>query len=196
MVYPRVTGVKQIVMVTFGTVPRTANRSAPRNGGDTVAARMGLFRKREVDPAEMDRLREEIAAIGARVDMADAAKRDLGSQVQQLTSRLDAPVGEPPTEPPPIVDHGELGELRAQVERLNERLEAVDARIESISTELANQISEISGEIDQLGDAGPPAEQVVDELREAQERLANEQARYQIAFRHDLATLADRLRRA
>jgi hypothetical protein len=37
---------------------------------------------------------------------------------------------------------------------------------------------------------------VIDELRDGQVRLANEQARYQIAFREDLARLAEQLRRS
>lgn len=38
-------------------------------------------------------------------------------------------------------------------------------------------------------------EELLDEVRDAQQRLANEQARYQIAFRDDLARLAEDLRR-
>ena len=38
-------------------------------------------------------------------------------------------------------------------------------------------------------------EQLLAPIRDAQARLANEQARYQIAFREDLAEIADRLRR-
>ena len=34
------------------------------------------------------------------------------------------------------------------------------------------------------------------EMRDAQVKLANEQARYQIAFRQDIADLAERLKRA
>ena len=52
------------------------------------------------------------------------------------------------------------------------------------------------GDIEAMGDRTPPSDDVVDELRDAQTRLAGEQARYQIAFRQDLAELADRLRRA
>ena len=66
----------------------------------------------------------------------------------------------------------------------------------STSTELANQISELSGDVDALGGDTPPSDEVVEELRDAQIRLASEQARYQIAFRQDLADLADRLRRS
>ena len=39
-----------------------------------------------------------------------------------------------------------------------------------------------------------PASEVVDHLRDTQAKLANEQARYQIAFRQDLAELANLLK--
>ena len=39
-------------------------------------------------------------------------------------------------------------------------------------------------------------EEIFTELREGQTRLANEQARYQIAFRQDLANLVEQLRRS
>jgi hypothetical protein len=54
----------------------------------------------------------------------------------------------------------------------------------------------LSGDIETMGGQTPPTDVIVDELRDAQTRLAGEQARYQIAFRQDLAELADRLRRA
>ena len=124
-----------------------------------------------VDPAEL-------ASVRARVD--------------GLTSRVDE-LGE--RKPPPASDPAELDEIRSSIDRLVSRIDDVDRRITSISTELANQISELSGDLEQLGGNEPPTEQVVDELRDAQTRLANEQARYQIAFRQDMADLADRLRR-
>jgi len=61
---------------------------------------------------------------------------------------------------------------------------------------LANQITEMSGELESLGANEPATDEIVDELRDAQTRLAGEQARYQIAFRQDLAQLADRLKRS
>jgi hypothetical protein len=82
------------------------------------------------------------------------------------------------------------------MQRIGERIDEVDGRITSISTELANQITELSGELDGLGGKEAPTDEIVDELRDAQLRLAGEQARYQIAFRQDLADLADRLKRA
>jgi hypothetical protein len=55
----------------------------------------------------------------------------------------------------------------------------------------------LSGDIDALAARPDPAEAIaaVDGLRSGQERLAGEQARYQIAFREDLAALADQLAR-
>lgn len=122
----------------------------------------------------------------------------LNAKIERLTARLDEAPSEPaePTEPVPTVDPAELERLAAQIQRINERIEEVDQRIGSISTELANQITELSGDIDALGGSEPPTDEIVDELRDAQTRLASEQARYQIQFRQDLADLADRLRRA
>ena len=102
----------------------------------------------------------------------------------------------------------ELVELRAaieatppygtRVEQLAAEVAALDARVTSVSTELANQLTELGHDIDALN-ARPPGDGVdpeaVTELRDGQVRLANEQARYQIAFREDLARLASELKR-
>ncbi|HAP75103.1 MAG TPA: hypothetical protein DCR14_03385, partial [Acidimicrobiaceae bacterium] len=64
-----------------------------------------------------------------------------------------------------------------------------------------NQISELGRDIDGLADqpaaAGGPAisDELIDNLRNAQVKLANEQARYEIAFRQDLAALAEQVLR-
>lgn len=169
---------------------------------------MSWFKKRTTDPAEMDRLRSEIAAMGARLEATVATEHALDDRVRHLTTRLDTPMSPPPSEPPPgpppgpppapapVIDPAELADVRHQVQRIVDRVDELDARITSISVELANQISELSGDVESLGGAAPPTDEVLDELRDAQTRLAGEQARYQIAFRQDLAALADRLRRA
>ena len=180
---------------------------------------MGLFKKRATDPAEIERLKAEIAAMGARLeaadqrlaiadrrlDAADTVKTELGEQVRGIVTRLDTPIAPPPHEPPPspppppapAIDPAELSDVRHRLEELASRLDGIDLRITSISTELANQIVELSGEIEAASAGGaPPADELVEELRDAQTRLANEQARYQIAFRQDLAALADRLKRS
>jgi predicted nucleic acid-binding Zn-ribbon protein len=161
---------------------------------------MGLFKKR-ADPAEMEAIKADIAAMAARLDRADSEKHELGSQVQSLTARLDTPIAPPPPPPPPPVESkppvtaADLDMMRARVQRLSDRLDQIDERITSISTELANQLTELSGDVEALAGNHPPSDGVVTEIRDAQERLANEQARYQIAFRQDLAELAERLRR-
>ena len=78
------------------------------------------------------------------------------------------------------------------------RVAEIDARVTSVSTELANQLTELGHDIDALGtraDGDGDRDQVLAEIRGGQVRLANEQARYQLAFREDLAALADEVRR-
>jgi DNA repair exonuclease SbcCD ATPase subunit len=98
----------------------------------------------------------------------------------------------------------------------------IDERVTNISTELANQLTELSTDIDYVAQGMPTSsgaapidpeileaklqqrldEEIdaklgigLDEVRANAERLAMEQARYEIKFRQDLAELADRLRR-
>ena len=80
-----------------------------------------------------------------------------------------------------------------RIAELVARLDAIDARVTAVSTELANQLNELGGELDAL--AARPDDGAVEQLRTGQVRLASEQARYQIAFRQDLAELAETLRR-
>ena len=162
---------------------------------------MGLFKKR-ADPAELEAIKADIAAMAARLDRADADKDELGSRVHSLTAKLETPATPPPPPPPPpepptpAVTDADLDMLRARLQRLSDRIDAVDARITSISTELANQISELSGDVELIAKEHPPTDDIVMEIRDAQVKLANEQARYQIAFRDDLADLAERLKRS
>lgn len=78
-----------------------------------------------------------------------------------------------------------------------ERLTIIEARLVSLGSELANQIHEMGNEIEKLASRehdGSLAE-TAETLRVTQVRLAQEQARYEIAFRQDLAALADQLQR-
>jgi chromosome segregation ATPase len=157
---------------------------------------MGLFKKR-ADPAELEAIKADIAAMAARLDRTDADKDELGSRVHSLTARLETPTPPPPPPeaPKPAITEADLDILRARMQRLSDRLDEVDARITSISTELANQITELSGDVEAIAKEHPPTDDIVTEIRDAQVRLANEQARYQIAFREDLAELVEKLRR-
>lgn len=173
-----------------------------------LTAVMGWFKKRAESQEQIDELQARIAVMAERLEQADAGKRDLDLRVGGIVTRLEEADAEaerartaqeeaaagadafaPPEGPP------EFDSLHARIDEMAQRLDEVDRRITSISTELANQISELSGDLESLGANEPPTGEIVDELRDAQSRLANEQARYQIAFRQDLADLADRLRR-
>jgi chromosome segregation ATPase len=91
----------------------------------------------------------------------------------------------------------ELSLVTAATNGLDQRISAIDTRMSGMSTELANQIHELGREIEQLASREHDAETkaAVEQLRTSQVRIANEQARYEIAFRQDLAQLAEQLRR-
>ena len=105
----------------------------------------------------------------------------------------------------PLVDPAEVADLRRQLDELraqlasinaleaekSQRLEEVDgkiislnARVTQVGTEVTHQLGELSSDIDSLGQRAESA--LVDQVR-----LATEQARYQIAFRQDLAEVAE-----
>ena len=78
-----------------------------------------------------------------------------------------------------------------------ERIAGIEARMVAMGNELAHQLHELSSEIEKLGDR--PDETAIAEtiaaLKSAQVKLAQEQARYGITFRQDLAALADQLQK-
>jgi uncharacterized protein YhaN len=113
---------------------------------------------------------------------------------------------------PVTVDPAEVEQLKAELaslreavdhhgsttQALHDKLAALDDRVTSVSTELANQLTELGHDIDALtnrpGGDGVDTEALAS-VREGQVKLANEQARYQIAFREDLARLAQEVKR-
>ena len=98
-------------------------------------------------------------------------------------------------------------ELNAHVEQLTaeqairievaDRLTALEQRVSGMGGELSRQLHELSDEIEQLTQSSKNSEtqSALAALKTSQARLANEQARYEIAFRQDLAALAEQLRR-
>lgn len=151
-----------------------------------------------IDPARLDVMNAKIERLASATAAPIDSQRldELTSSIDQLMSRVDHVEQAPAESTEPVIDAAQLDEIRATMQRITERIEELDGRITSISTELANQLTELSGDIDGLGPSEPATDEVVDELRDAQTRLASEQARYQIAFRQDLAELAARLKRA
>jgi DNA repair exonuclease SbcCD ATPase subunit len=154
--------------------------------------------------AQLSSLRDRINQLAADTDirreaaLAAATDAELRDRVNALADRMAVAEG-----------------LAAQMGQLAERVTATDAtarqaadhvaaleqRVDSVGTELANQLSELGRDIDGLaqhvGDAasGDVSDEVLDALRSGQVKLANEQARYEIAFREDLAALAEHVRR-
>ncbi|MBL6760764.1 MAG: hypothetical protein ACO3V0_02430 [Ilumatobacteraceae bacterium] len=93
----------------------------------------------------------------------------------------------------------ERSELADRLQEIADRAEAIDVRLTTVSTEIARQIDELGNEVSRDDSAGVDSDAVAEiftELRDGQTRLANEQARYQIAFRQDLANLVEQLRRS
>jgi DNA repair exonuclease SbcCD ATPase subunit len=170
--------------------------------------------------ADIDSLSERVAEIGslservAEIDALRSRLADVDALAEQVTQMQSASAD--PQEPSAFVDPAITDELREQIGMLAERVAATDTearatreqlsvldqRVSSIGTELANQISELGRDIDSLAEHTPAEvagggvnDQVITALRESQVRLAAEQARYEIAFREDLAALAEQLRK-
>jgi chromosome segregation ATPase len=178
-------------------MPADVTDLAPRL--DAIAERLEQVAELAAAPVTPD---DELAArlnhLSSKADSVDG----LAAQLEQLAAQTQS------TE----TLNGQLAQLAERValssndaRQAKEHVLAVEARIANVSTELANQLSELGSEIDALAahqsSTAPDTEataQVSDEmlqaLRNGQVRLANEQARYEIAFREDLATLAEQVR--
>jgi hypothetical protein len=121
-------------------------------------------------------LRDRVNAIADRLGTSD----NLAAQIAQLAERMAA--------------------NDATTRQATEQVGAIEQRLQAVSTELANQVSELGRDIDGLAshqdDAarGVVSDELLDGLRAAQVKLAAEQARYEIAFRQDLAALAEQVR--
>lgn len=142
--------------------------------------------------ATIDELRERLANIPDHT----ATIEELCGQVAGLQERLT-------TTP----DNSQIAQLAERVSATDhtarqntELVAALDQRLSNISTELANQLSELGRDIDALAelptDTSGLTDEQVEAIRNSQVKLANEQARYEIAFRQDLAVLAEQVRKA
>ena len=143
---------------------------------------------------EMARVRAEIARLHqAFVEQAEAR----GAMQEALDARAsaeaaaEAAAAQPPADP--------SAGLNERIDALAEQLALLETRLTSVSTELVNQLSELGNDIDALQkrpDPQPLDDETLETLKDTQTRLANEQARYQIAFRADLARIAEQVRKA
>ncbi len=188
-------------------------------GVEALHDRVGEIDNVDQRLASIDGLAMQLQQLNARV----AAQAEFGGQLSALRDRVGQ-LGEQPRggDDDIRLQLQEIGErlrstdeLQAQVRQLMERagsndtearavrehMALLDQRLTNVGTELANQLSELGRDIDGLGQRLPEvadptvSDEVVDALRGGQVKLANEQARYEIAFREDLAALAEQLRR-
>ncbi len=164
----------------------------------------------------------QIGDMANRLEDLSVAVATHTTQLAATKERVDAlePAGGAADDTREIVD-----DMRDQLGQMAERITTLDRRLTNVSTELANQLTELGNDIDSMASEPaatlpPPAagtgvavgidhldtdelelrlaekfDMVIDDVRESQERLAAEQARYEIKFREDLAELAERLRR-
>jgi hypothetical protein len=163
---------------------------------------MGLFSRRNPDGSEARIARLETHLNSLQNYLEEVAKSSEGSGLTAPGAK-DRRNESLPAGPPRIIDadmvEETLAQLTARIEALATGLTRVETRLSSISTEITNQLGELGLEIDALTsrlteDSGLSGEEILTDLKAAQIRLAQEQARYQIAFRQDLAELAERLR--
>ncbi len=105
----------------------------------------------------------------------------------------------------------ELAELRGELTKrtnalslvtaitngLDQKFSVLDQRITTMTTELSHQLHELGTEIESLTNVSQDtaSREALEQLRVNQIRIANEQARYEIAFRQDLAEIIEQIRR-
>jgi predicted RNase H-like nuclease (RuvC/YqgF family) len=178
------TRVQEIDYTTLGLVNRTSSI-------DDLTRRMGEVDLIKLQVAEVDVIKRQVAHLDL-VNAKIASLDDLNNKLTELAERV-------------TITADDARQAKDQTATLHER-------ISNVSTELANQLGELSREIDAIaGRAALPAmpppmplfeptqsvpEELVDQLRTSQVKLANEQARYEIAFRQDLAMLAEQVKRS
>lgn len=157
---------------------------------------MGLFSKnRKVDPNDIEELRTGYVDAQTRLERAEADRDAAAGRLNSLEQQIAQ-----------LADRASATDVAGR--GMAEHLSSLDQRVTGVSTELANQLSELGNDIERLssrpadapssnGQSTPVvSDETVEALRAGQTRLAAEQARYEIAFRQDLATLAEQIRKA
>jgi chromosome segregation ATPase len=159
-----------------------------------------------------DQLADLSAAVALHAEQMNAAQQRL-AEIEDLATHLGAAASTSDTTASPTGE--DVVALREQLDAITGQMTAMDGRVTSISAELANQLTELSRDIDELNRrAAEPAvgaaevdtaelearlaerlDAAIDDVLDTTEKLAAEQARYEIQFRADLAEVAERLRR-
>lgn len=153
-------------------------------------------------------LRQQLEDLAAALQLQQSQIADVAlvaTDAAERSEQTDAKVAGfgAPDEWAPLdgTERSDDDEARRQLSQLAEKVGALDSRVNQVSLELTNQLTELSTDLDRAGDQTDNSELIdritaqLDDVTGGQERLANEQARYAIQFRADLAELADRLKR-
>ena len=165
---------------------------------------MGLFRRKpEITSADLAAVQSSLSQLASDL----ATERQKNQVLQQRVDELEQRPLEEPPEPGAslddvrrVVDESvvQSREQTAAIAELRASAAGVDQRLAEVSEALTRQIEELGGERRDGNGALPDDVATlahVEELKKNQVRIANEQARYEIAIRADLATLAEQVRR-
>ena len=192
-----------------GTIDSLAAQLAQLNARVTAQAEVGAQLSSLSDRVgELSNPASQLPPLPVYEPVDDGLRDD----VRALTYRVEV-----------LAERMETSETRAR--QTAEQLVAIEHRVSAVSTELTNQVSELGRDIDGFGAYTNPdgnghgngngnghangngnghangngkaaiSAELLAELQAAQIKLAAEQARYEIAFRQDLATLAEHVRR-
>ncbi|NND76548.1 MAG: hypothetical protein HKN44_16255 [Ilumatobacter sp.] len=183
---------------------------------DALTERLALI---ETKNQEIDDLHQAIAALtdGSTTDASEADDdrlTDLAGRLDDVTATLETQRDELAESKAGLE---EIDAMRTDMASMTSKVSSLDSRMRSISFELTNQLTELSDDLQRLLDRpdlepGPQIDpdqlqftlntqieekvgQALGAIHQSTERLAAEQARYEIKFREDLAELAERLRR-
>ena len=171
----------------------------------------------------VDSLVETVTDHGGRINAAQAALSDAdvarveGEQARaielaELSEQLHATAAAATAVPDDAnaASAADVQVLQKQVSQMTEKMSALDNRMNKVSLELANQLTELSNDLDVLLDQADAANEpsaddavaanellaeAIGSVQRSTEKLAAEQARYEIQFRADLAELAELFRR-
>ena len=159
---------------------------------------------------------ERINAAQAALSDADVARVEneqaRAVELDELSEQLRAAATSAAAVPDEVdaASAADVQVVQDQVSQMAEKMSALDNRMNKVSLELANQLTELSNDLDVLLDQAdaekePSADdavavqdlvaEAIGSVQRSTEKLAAEQARYEIQFRADLAELAEHFRR-
>lgn len=181
------TSARQADELTRQVAELTERAAAHAEMSDQLTTLTNRITELQAQSAQTDELRARLEQVAA----ATAANGDHARHEAQMAAIED------------LAQRVASTELEAS--RAREQAEHLEQRLLHMGTELTNQLGELSRELDAFGGhaaalngsaaTGAMSDEALESLRAGQVRLAAEQARHEIAFREDLAAIAEQLRR-